>query len=95
MVKMFEGSSVEQQTQPTKPQTPEEWEAALIEAQQFVELFRQQRDKMGSVANDLQATLSLTQHKLKMAEEELEKWRPAAQDGNSWRPRPEAVDAAE
>ena len=71
---MFEGSSIEQQ--PPQPQTPEELRAALQEAQQFVELFRQQRDKMGSVANDLQATLSLVQHKLKQAEEELAKWRP-------------------
>lgn len=89
---MFEGSSIEQQQQPTKPQTPEEWEAALVEAQQFVELFRQQRDKMGSVANDLQAALSLCQHKLKQAQDELEKWRPEANGSGNW--RPEAVVGA-
>jgi hypothetical protein len=85
MVKMFEGSSVEQDmnAQPRQPQTPEEWAAALQEAQQFVELFRQQRDKMGSVANDLQAALSLCQHKLKQSEEELAKWRPEANSGTT------------
>ena len=94
MVKMFEGSSIEQEQQgPRMPQTPEEWQAALTEAQQFVELFRQQRDKMGSVANDLQASLSLTQHKLKLAEEELEKWKPAPTQDSGWqRPNAEAAE---
>jgi hypothetical protein len=70
MVKLFEGSSIEQQETPL-PQTVEQLQIALKEAQTFVALFRQQRDKMGSIANDLQATLSLMEHKLKQTEEEL------------------------
>jgi chromosome segregation ATPase len=60
-----------QQEQPQAPPTIEGLQRELLKANQYIDLFRQQRDRAVATANDLQAELALAQHQIQELEEAI------------------------
>jgi chromosome segregation ATPase len=85
----------QQQEQPQEPPTIEGLQKELLKANQYIDLFRQQRDRAVATANDLQAELALAQHQIGELEKEMDGKAEIIQPSPMGRNRPSVSDATD